>query len=376
MTPRFKILYVDDEPALLNLAKIFLSRLGPFEISVSTSVSEALQKYPITTFDAIIADYEMPETNGIEFLKLIRKENGDTPFILFTGKGREEVVIQAINNGADSYIQKGGDPVAQFAELAHKINQAVGRKKTADQLYLLKTSVDQAYDEVFWVDFAGNIMYANEAACKTTGYSYEELVSMPLFQLSPYLTEHFWNIFKADLRLAKKRISITKHKRKDGTLIDVEVLSSYVRQGDREYSFAFVRNLTAEPRNETGPEQNSEYLKNLFSSRQYGMAFINIYTHEIMDINPTGAQILGYNREEMIGKPCHAFLCPVGNRSCPITEIPALVHTTNCVLLSKSGKEIPCTKTVSRIASSLGNYILETFVDISESPEKTPAAPE
>jgi DNA-binding NarL/FixJ family response regulator len=47
------------------------------------------------------------------------------PFIIFTGKGREEVVIEALNSGADFYIQKGGDPKAQFAELAHKIRQAV-----------------------------------------------------------------------------------------------------------------------------------------------------------------------------------------------------------------------------------------------------------
>ena len=61
-------------------------------------------------YDAVILDYQMPETNGIDFLKLIRSRDDPIPFILFTGRGREEVVIEALNSGADFYLQKGGDP--------------------------------------------------------------------------------------------------------------------------------------------------------------------------------------------------------------------------------------------------------------------------
>ena len=78
------------------------------------------------TFDAIVSDFQMPEMNGITLLREIRSTS-DIPFILFTGKGREEVVIDAINTGADSYLQKGGDPTTQFAELGHKILQATSR---------------------------------------------------------------------------------------------------------------------------------------------------------------------------------------------------------------------------------------------------------
>ena len=56
----------------------------------------------------------MPVMDGISLLKSIRQRDGDIPFILFTGRGREEVVIDALNNGADFYIQKGGDIKAQF----------------------------------------------------------------------------------------------------------------------------------------------------------------------------------------------------------------------------------------------------------------------
>ncbi len=72
--------------------------------------------------------------DGIEFLKQIRSSGNSIPFIIFTGRGREEVVIEAINSGADFYLQKGGDPNSQFAELSHKVKIAVERKRAANAL--------------------------------------------------------------------------------------------------------------------------------------------------------------------------------------------------------------------------------------------------
>ncbi len=124
-----RVLYVDDEPALLNITQIYLQKLGEFNVSISESAGQALEMLSHGSFDVIVSDYQMPEMDGIGFLKAVRERFGDIPFILFTGRGREEVVIAAINNGADFYLQKGGDPKAQFTELAHKVRQAVRRKQ-------------------------------------------------------------------------------------------------------------------------------------------------------------------------------------------------------------------------------------------------------
>ncbi len=129
MPERIRVLYVDDEPDLLEIGKLFLEDAERFQVDTALSAPEALNSDTLRTCEAIVSDYQMPDMNGIEFLKAVRKQHGDLPFILFTGKGREEVVIEAINNGADFYLQKGGDPIAQFAELAHKIQQAVTRRR-------------------------------------------------------------------------------------------------------------------------------------------------------------------------------------------------------------------------------------------------------
>jgi len=109
MSPAIKILLVDDEIALLDIGKLFLERSGKISVETATSAQAALHCLSCSTYDAIVSDYEMPELNGIGFLKHLRSEKNSIPFILFTGRGREEVVIEALNNGATFYLQKGHD---------------------------------------------------------------------------------------------------------------------------------------------------------------------------------------------------------------------------------------------------------------------------
>jgi DNA-binding response OmpR family regulator len=106
----YRILYVDDEPCLLDIGKLFLERSGQFSVDIITDAPAALCLLDTKTYDAIVSDYQMPDMDGIAFLKKVRTSGNTTPFILFTGKGREEIVIEAINSGADFYIQKGGEP--------------------------------------------------------------------------------------------------------------------------------------------------------------------------------------------------------------------------------------------------------------------------
>jgi len=128
------VLYVEDELALLEVAMVFIEAEGISCVDTFTSAEAALFALGAQKYDAIVSDYQMPGMNGIQFLKAIREMGDNTPFILFTGRGREEVVIEALNNGADFYLQKGGDPRSQFAELTHAIRQLVSQKRSETAL--------------------------------------------------------------------------------------------------------------------------------------------------------------------------------------------------------------------------------------------------
>lgn len=128
------VLYVDDEPALLELGRLYLERSGQFHVDTAESGSTALEIVKTRTYDAIVSDYQMPGMDGIALLKAVREILPLLPFILFTGRGREEVAIEALNCGADHYLQKGGEPMSQFAELMHVISRAVERRRANETI--------------------------------------------------------------------------------------------------------------------------------------------------------------------------------------------------------------------------------------------------
>ena len=109
----------------LALEKRYLEQPDAFMVTTALSAPLALRAMESGRFDAVVSDYQMPGMDGIELLKAVRVANPGLPFILFTGKGREEVVIEAYNDGVDFYLQKNGDPNVLFASLKDTIKKAV-----------------------------------------------------------------------------------------------------------------------------------------------------------------------------------------------------------------------------------------------------------
>jgi PAS domain S-box-containing protein len=177
---QISVLYVDDEPELLELGKLFLESMGDFAITTVGSAAPALELLSTEKFDLVLSDYLMPGMDGIGLLKEVRSRFGDIPFILFTGKGREEIVVQAINNGADFYLQKGGDPSSQFSELAHKIRQAVRRRRAEAALAESRDYLDRIFSSVragIMVIDAGShtIIDINPAAAQMIGLPRDQI---------------------------------------------------------------------------------------------------------------------------------------------------------------------------------------------------------
>lgn len=120
-----RVLLVDDDPLFLELSQTFLEVFHNISSDTVNSAGEALQKLEKDSYDVVISDYDMPLMDGITFLRTIRDKSINIPFILFTGICRDEVMNQAMANGANSFIQKIGDPKAQYSELSKQIRQIV-----------------------------------------------------------------------------------------------------------------------------------------------------------------------------------------------------------------------------------------------------------
>ncbi len=130
------VLYADDERGMLELGKEFLEMSGRLKVETAISAKEALKKMAERRFDAIVSDYQMPGMDGLEFLRRVRSRDESIPFILFTGRGREELVMEACNAGASGYVKKGYSPAPMFVELERIIEQAVEKSVTRNKITL------------------------------------------------------------------------------------------------------------------------------------------------------------------------------------------------------------------------------------------------
>lgn len=120
-----RILLVDDEPELLELEKRILEQKYGFSTITAESGENALEIFQNHPVDAIISDYSMPVMDGISFLRKVRELSNSIPFILFTIHEKEEIAIEAMKYGANSYVEKENLPQVVFAELAHAVTNSV-----------------------------------------------------------------------------------------------------------------------------------------------------------------------------------------------------------------------------------------------------------
>ncbi|MFH0966523.1 MAG: PAS domain S-box protein [Methanobacteriota archaeon] len=184
------LLYIEDDINLLDVGRQILERQYGFDVTAAENAKDALHLLTERTYDAIISDSQMPKMNGLSLLKHLKKSGDATPFIILTGRGGEEVVIEALNTGVDFYILKGGDPKVQFADLTNKIQYAVSRRRTEKQLMrsqkkilevienlqLKEFAIESSLQGTALADLSGTLTFVNPAFLKMWGYDRQDEV--------------------------------------------------------------------------------------------------------------------------------------------------------------------------------------------------------
>ena len=178
-TKEVSVLHVDDDPAISDLTATYLERIDDdLTVSTTTTVVEALDRLEDGAFDCVISDYDMPTTDGIEFLEIVRDRYADLPFILFTGKGSEEIASEAIATGVTDYMQKGAG-TDQYEVLANRVRNVIERYRARQQFWetlsWYRRLVEQDLAGVFIVQ-GDEFVYVNERFADVFGYAQEELV--------------------------------------------------------------------------------------------------------------------------------------------------------------------------------------------------------
>lgn len=302
----YSLLYVDDEPALLELGKLFLENDGTMSVETQTSAKEALERIASVSFDAVISDYQMPEINGIEFLKAVRSRFPDLPFILFTGRGREEVVIEAINNGADFYLQKGGDPCAQFAELSYKVRMAIEHRRDARALQREMSFTQGIFDSVpgilYLYDSDGRLLRWNKNHETLTGYSPAELEGRYILDWFPdesdrkIISEEIERAMRDGHASAEARLAT-----RSGKLIPFLLTARRIEIGGKAYITGIGIDITERRKALEVLEASEDKFRGI-AERSSDLIYVEDENGIVTYISPSVTSILGYTPEEVTGR--------------------------------------------------------------------------
>lgn len=171
-----RLLHVEDDPAFADLTASYLARIDPgIDHEVVTTVADARDRFDVQAFDAVVCDYDLPDGTGIDLLERVREIDSEFPFVLFTGKGSEEVASEAISAGVTDYLQKGnaGD---QYEVLVNRLRNAVDRYELELQVERSIAALEAASEPIGILAADGEYLFANEAYASVYGVDPGEMV--------------------------------------------------------------------------------------------------------------------------------------------------------------------------------------------------------
>jgi PAS domain S-box-containing protein len=264
-----RILHVDDDRDVAELTATFLIREDDrFEIETAHTVPNGLDLLSQSVFDCIISDYDMPSRNGIEFLKAVREDYPDLPFILYTGNGSEEISSEAISAGVTDYLRKesGTD---QYTTLANRVRNAVEQYWAEREIEHTRTQLqaiaDNCADTILVIDTESRIRFANAAVEEHFGYTPVKLRGEQLTTIIP--KRHREDYFAAiDQYVETSERSLTcsdiefSGAHRDGTEIPLSISFSEFEQKGNQLFIGIIRDISEHKEHEHERERTIEWV--------------------------------------------------------------------------------------------------------------------
>ena len=306
MADGMKILCVDDEVDLLQIEKEVLETTGEFSVDTVVSASAALDQLKTQSYDAIVSDYLMSDVDGIQFLKKVRAFDTTVPFILFTGRGREEVAIDALNFGANFYLQKEGGSQT-YTELMHFIRQAITMKRTRMTLAEEEQrfhDIQNDNDLIQSVDAEGRFLFVNKKWLETLGYRDDEVPGLSLPDIiHDDCKEQCMETFRQLLSGENRGILDAVFRTRDGTRVYVEGMANCkFAEGKCQYIRAVFKDVTERKRMETALQESKEMLALVMNGVPTYLSYVDPFLR-LVYVNNQHAALFGHTVEEETGRP-------------------------------------------------------------------------
>jgi PAS domain S-box-containing protein len=314
MKSKIRILYIDDNRHDRKLIKGVLQKEhDEFELIEADSREKFNSYLTVGGFDIVLSDFNILGFDGLQIINLVKEKDPDLPVIIVTGKGSEELAIQAMEMGAADYIIKSAKHLQDLVSVIYKVNEhktvLEERKRTEETLRLSEIRYRRLHESLIegfaFTDMDGIIIECNETFQKMLGYSFEELSQLTYFDITPEKWHNFeMEIIKGQiLQNGYSSVYQKEYYKKDGTIFPVELRVYLIKNetGENESMCAIVRDITARKRAENTLQQSEEKYRLLYENMVIGV-FYQLADGTLTDINPAGLKMLGLTMDQFMGR--------------------------------------------------------------------------
>jgi PAS domain S-box-containing protein len=192
MADRLRLLIVDDAPEHARMVEAFI-RSGDAcpdaDVRIAASYDEAIQAFTEPRFDVAFFDYVLGARTGLALLREIRQNGVDTPIVVLTGHGAEDVAVEVMKAGAADYLGKANLTVeALESSIRHALAlHAEERQRWYAEAALraseerFRALVEHASDALVLLDAEGRITYVTPASTRHLGWAAEQLTGRSAF---------------------------------------------------------------------------------------------------------------------------------------------------------------------------------------------------
>lgn len=314
---KIEVLIIDDDDDLsYACTKLLTSFNDDFILTSCQTSQESIQKLDQGHFDAVICDFHLGdnEMNGLEILQWVRESGNNIPFIIFTGRGREEIAIKALNLGADYYLEKGDDLLELLNEMSHHIKAVMRTRQTqralmmSEERYRLITEDQNDFIARWNPD--GIRTFVNRSYCRFFNTTEEEAIGTSFFPMMDRMSaEELRNWIGSVNEDSSTRIYEQFYAHNDGQYSWVQWLDRAVfdQEGHIKEFQSVGQDITDKMKMSSIIEREKTRYRDLVTNLSESILMTDL-EENLVFVNDAFAKALGYADQELQGRRLLDFI--------------------------------------------------------------------
>ncbi|MDH5682504.1 MAG: response regulator, partial [Spirochaetota bacterium] len=187
MSDSLRAIIIDDNPADAKLLSRYLDELPLWKVDYEIAIrgQDAISRVRQEKFDIAFVDYRLGKETGIDVIRSMKESGFHLSFVLLTGMSSEQIVLEALREGAEDYIAKDNLSVESLDRcIRHIMKRKEAEEALKESEERFRSMFDQAAVGIALIDMKGKWLRVNQKLLDIVGYSFEKLNTFSFLDLT------------------------------------------------------------------------------------------------------------------------------------------------------------------------------------------------